>query len=64
MTLIRKKRALMFWDSFISLPIRLSGAELELKMAANSTYWKADRMKDGLEEGEREKRVINYGKTR
>ena len=38
MALIREKRALLFWDSFVSPLIRLSGAELELKMAANSTY--------------------------
>jgi hypothetical protein len=56
--IIREKQALMFGDSFISLPIRLSGAELELKIAANSTYWKADRVKDGLEEGEMKGRAV------
>jgi hypothetical protein len=49
----------LFWDSFVSLPIRLSGAESELKMAANSTYWEADRVKVGLEEGAiKEKAVL------
>jgi len=40
--LIRKKRALMFWEYFNFLPIWLSGAILKLEMAANSTYWKAN----------------------
>ena len=31
----------MFWESLNSLSIQLSKAILELKMAANSTYWKA-----------------------
>ncbi len=39
--LIHEKRTLMFWESLNYLPIWLSGAILELKMAANSTYWKA-----------------------
>ena len=31
----------MFQESCVSLPIRRSGAISELKMTANSTYWKA-----------------------
>ena len=49
MALFREKREPMFWDSFISLPIRLSGAELELKMAANSTYWETKLLLFGIE---------------
>ncbi len=39
--LILEKRTLFFQGSLNSLSIRLSKAILELKMAANSTYWKA-----------------------
>jgi len=41
LALILEKRTLMFWKFHDSLPIWLSGAISELKMAANSTYWKA-----------------------
>jgi hypothetical protein len=41
LALIPGKRALMFGESHDSLPIWLSGAISELKMAAISTYWKA-----------------------
>ncbi len=48
--LIRKKRTLMVWESLDSLPIWLSGAISELKMAANSTYWvaKLDLLQTGV----------------
>lgn len=42
LALIREKRALMCWDSHDSVPIRLSGAILKMKMTANSTYWMAN----------------------
>jgi hypothetical protein len=47
------------WDSFISLPIWLSVVELELEMAANSTFWKADHVKDRL--GRRKKERPFWG---
>jgi hypothetical protein len=40
--LIREKTALLFWNSFNSLSIRLSGAESAQKITANSTYWVAN----------------------
>ena len=40
--LIREERALMFWESHDSLSIQRLGTILELKMAANSTYWRAN----------------------
>ena len=40
----------MFGNFLVFLPIRLSGAELELKMAANSTYWKAKSHVYGIEQ--------------
>jgi hypothetical protein len=58
MTLIRGKRALLFWDPSIPLPIRLSRAELELKMAAIRTYWEMDLVNDGLEEGTEKGRLF------
>jgi len=51
LALIREKRALFFPDNPIACPVLLSGPGSELKMAANSTYWEADLLKDGLEEG-------------
>jgi hypothetical protein len=50
--LIREKTALLFWESFNSLSIRLSGAEPKLKITANSTYWEANLRSNGLEQGE------------
>ena len=41
LALIREKRALFFPDNHRMCPIRQSGFESELKMAANSTYWEA-----------------------
>jgi hypothetical protein len=38
----------MFQESCNSLSIQLSKANLELKMAANSTYWEAKLRSDGL----------------
>jgi hypothetical protein len=61
MTLIHGKRVLLFGDSSIPLPIRLSRAELELKMAAIRTYWEVDLVNDGLEEGAiKEKAVLGH----
>ena len=56
--LIREKTALLFWESRDSLPIRLSGAESKLKITANSTYWEANRLHDGLMEEERNRRAV------
>jgi hypothetical protein len=47
--LIRGITALLFWESFNSLSIRLSGAEPKLKITANSTYWEAKLSSNGLE---------------
>jgi len=47
--LIREITALLFWDSFNSPSIRLSGAEPKLKITANSTYWEANLRSNGLE---------------
>jgi len=46
MALIREKTALMFWDILDLWPVWLSGAFSELKITANSTYWKAKLMQD------------------
>ena len=46
-SLIREKTALLFWDIPGSKPVWLSGAFLELKMTANSTYWEAKVWLDG-----------------
>ena len=48
--LIREKRTLVFWNSFIPLPIRLSGAELELKMAVFSSNREAKLQLYGIEQ--------------
>ena len=40
----------MLGESFVSPPIRLSGTELELKIAANSTYQKAKLLLYGIEQ--------------
>jgi hypothetical protein len=56
MALIREKTTLLFSEYSILSPIWLSEAESQLKITANSTYWKADRVKDRLEEGERERK--------
>jgi hypothetical protein len=50
--LIRENAALLFWESRGSLSVRLSGAILQLKITANSTYWKAKLLCYGLEDGE------------
>jgi hypothetical protein len=36
----------MFWDILDLWPVWLSGAFSELKITANSTYWKAKLMQD------------------
>jgi hypothetical protein len=48
----------MFSEYFILLFIWLSRGESELKITANSTYWEADRVLDGLGEGESEGRAV------
>ena len=55
LALIQQKTALLFWKSFISLPISQSGVELQLKITANSTYWEANLSSDDLEARDREK---------
>ena len=49
MALIPGKTTLLFSEYSILLSIWLSGAELELKMAANNTYWKAKLLLYGIE---------------
>jgi hypothetical protein len=61
MALIHEKATPLFWECSILFPIRLSGAESTLKMTANSTYREADRVKDGLEEGEMKGRGVLGG---
>ena len=56
-----RKTTPLFWECSIPFPIRLSGAESTLKMTANSTYREADRVKDGLEEGEMKGRGVLGG---
>jgi hypothetical protein len=47
-SLIRENAALLFWDIPDSKPVWLSGAILQLKITANSTYWEANLRSDGL----------------
>jgi hypothetical protein len=49
LALIREKPALLFWESHGPLPIRFSGAELQLEITANSTYWEAKLRFYGME---------------
>ena len=58
LALIQEKRALMSWESYESLPIWLSGAILELKMAVNSTFWRAYLRVTWTGAGEREKKPV------
>jgi hypothetical protein len=58
LALNRENVAPLFFESRDSLSIRLSGVKLELKMTANSTYWKAKVGKDGLEVGTEVREVI------
>jgi hypothetical protein len=46
LALIQQKSTLLFWESIISLSIRLPGAISKLKMTANSTYWMAKLTSD------------------
>jgi hypothetical protein len=53
----------MFWDIPAPWPVWLSGAFSELKITANSTYWKAKLWLNGLVDMEREKGVIKLWKN-
>ena len=50
-----RKLSSLFSEKRILSPVWLSGAESQLKMTANSTYWEANCVKDGLGEGGNEK---------
>jgi hypothetical protein len=63
LALIRENAAPLFWKSRDSLSVRLSGAISQLKIAANSTWWKAKVGKDGLED-ETELREVIEGRLR
>jgi len=58
LALIQQKTALLFWKSFISLPISQSGVELQLKITANSTYWEANLISYDLEARDRKKTAV------
>jgi hypothetical protein len=53
----------MFWDIPGSKPVWLSGAFSELKITANSTYWKAKLWFHALADREREKGVYKLWKN-
>jgi hypothetical protein len=48
----------LFWESRDFLSIWLSGTESKLKITANSTYWEANRLHDGLMEGKKKRRAV------
>jgi hypothetical protein len=48
LALIQENAALLFWDIPDSKPVWLSGAFSQLKITANSTYWKAKLGSYGL----------------